>query len=236
LTAEFNGEEESIHEGSKRHHISHHRRADQYPYKRGMNSLRDSLPEWAKAGGNEEIVQRLQDNKIRKKIKKDMEERFKKTKMSWDKIFVSTQRTEKWRDIEGLSISEIKEKRQIEDEFEIFCEILIDNQAIVSQITEYGNEDDIRTLMASRFTMVGTDAWSLPMGVGKPHPRFYGTYPRILGKYVREEKVLSLEQAIRKMTSFPAQTLGLYDRGLIRKGMWADLVIFDPDKIIDRAT
>ncbi|MFX1524308.1 MAG: amidohydrolase family protein, partial [Promethearchaeota archaeon] len=101
---------------------------------------------------------------------------------------------------------------------------------------EYGNEEDVRRLMKSQFTMVGTDSWSVPMGVGKPHPRFYGTYPRILGKYVREENVLELEEAIRKMTSFPAQTLGLWDRGLIREGMCADIVIFDSDKIIDKAT
>lgn len=211
-------------------------RADQYPYKRGMNSLKDSLPEWANEGGNVAIIQRLQDLETRKQIKEDMEERFNRTKMSWDKIFVASQRTDKWRDIEGLSISEITKKKQSSSEFDIFCEILIDNQAHVEQITEYGHEDDLITLMKSRFTMIGTDGWSVPMGSGKPHPRFYGTYPRILGKYVREEKVLRLEQAIRKMTSFPAQTLGLLDRGLLREGMWADLVIFDPDTIIDKAT
>ena len=165
-----------------------------------------------------------------------MEEGFKQSKMSWDKIFVASQGTYKWRDIEGLSLSEITKMKQSSSEFDIFCEILIDNNANVEQITEYGHEDDIKTLMKSRFTMVGTDGWSVPMGSGKPHPRFYGTYPRILGKYVREEKTLTLEQAIRKMTSFPAQTIGLLDRGLIREGMWADLVIFDPDTIIDRAT
>ena len=211
-------------------------RADQYPYKRGMNSLRDSLPEWAKEGGNEAIVLKLQDSKLRERIKEDMEEGFNKSKMSWDKIFIASQRTAKWRDIEGLSISEITKMKQFSKEFDIFCEILIDNQANVEQITEYGHEDDLKTLMKSRFTMIGTDGWSVPMGSGKPHPRFYGTYPRILGKYVREEKTLTLEQAIRKMTSFPAQTLGLLDRGLIREGMWADIVIFDPDTIIDRAT
>ena len=71
---------------------------------------------------------------------------------------------------------------------------------------------------------------------GKFHPRFYGTYPRILGKYVREEKLLTLENAIRKMTSFPAQTLGLRDRGILKEGTWADIVIFDPDTVIDKAT
>ncbi|MHA1916350.1 MAG: N-acyl-D-amino-acid deacylase family protein [Promethearchaeota archaeon] len=211
-------------------------RADQYPYKRGMNSLKDSLPDWAKVGGNEEIIKKLQDSKSREKIKEDMEESFNKSKMSWDKIFVASQRTDKWRDIEGLSLSEITKIKQSSSEFDIFCEILIDSNANVEQITEYGHEDDIKTLMKSRFTMIGTDGWSVPMGSGKPHPRFYGTYPRILGRYVREEKLLTLEQAIRKMTSFPAQTLGLLDRGLIREGMWADLVIFDPNTIIDRAT
>ncbi|MHA2006376.1 MAG: N-acyl-D-amino-acid deacylase family protein [Promethearchaeota archaeon] len=211
-------------------------RADQYPYKRGMNSLKDSLPEWAKEGGNEAIIQKLQDSKYREQIRKDMEKRFSKSKMSWDKIFVASQRTDKWQDIEGLSIAEITKIKQSTSEFEIFCEILIDNRANVEQITEYGHENDLKNLMKSRFTMIGTDGWSVPMGSGKPHPRFYGTYPRILGKYVREEKILALEQAIRKMTSFPAQTLGLLDRGLIREGIWADLVIFDPDTIIDKAT
>ncbi|MHA2282446.1 MAG: N-acyl-D-amino-acid deacylase family protein [Promethearchaeota archaeon] len=211
-------------------------RADQYPYKRGMNALKDSLPDWAKVGGNEAIIKRLQDPKSKEKIKKDMEKDFNKSKKSWDKIFVASQRTDKWRDIEGLSILEIKKIKQASSEFDIFCEILVDNNANVEQITEYGHEDDLKTLMTSRFTMIGTDGWSVPMGSGKPHPRFYGTYPRILGKYVREEKILTLEQAIRKMTSFPAQTLGLLDRGLIREGMWADLVIFDADTIVDRAT
>jgi N-acyl-D-aspartate/D-glutamate deacylase len=73
-------------------------------------------------------------------------------------------------------------------------------------------------------------------GYGKPHPRYYGTYPRILGKYVREERVLTLEDAIRRMTSFPAQRMGILDRGLLREGMWADVVIFDPDRVADRAT
>ncbi|MHA2037598.1 MAG: N-acyl-D-amino-acid deacylase family protein [Promethearchaeota archaeon] len=211
-------------------------RADQYPYKRGMNSLRDSLPDWAKEEGNKVIIKRLQDSKSREQIKEDMEAGFNKSKMSWDKIFVASQGTDKWREFEGLSISEITKKKESSSEFDIFCDILIDNDANVEQITEYGHEDDLKTLMKSRFTMIGTDGWSVPMGSGKPHPRFYGTYPRILGKYVREEKTLTLEEAISKMTSFPSQTLGLLDRGLIREGMYADLVIFDSDTIIDKAT
>ncbi|RLI44704.1 hypothetical protein DRO61_11840 [Candidatus Bathyarchaeota archaeon] len=102
------------------------------------------------------------------------------------------------------------------------------------------NEDDIRRVMTHPSQMVGSDSWSVaPHGImsgGKPHPRFYGTYPRILGKYVREEEVLTIEDAIRRMTSLPAQRFRLKDRGLIMEGMWADITIFDRERIIDRAS
>ena len=99
-------------------------------------------------------------------------------------------------------------------------------------------EEDIRRIMTSRYQMVGTDGFGLPQkfGAAKFHPRCFGTYPRILGKYVREEKLLTLEDAIRKMTSFPAQRLGLKDRGLILEGNWADIVVFNPDTVKDNAT
>ena len=101
-------------------------------------------------------------------------------------------------------------------------------------------EEDIKRIMTNRYTMVGTDGWaSAPSGIlhyGKPHPRLYGTFPRYLSKYVREERVITLEDGIRRMTSFPAQKIGLLDRGLIREGMWGDLVIFDSNTIQDTAT
>ncbi|MBM3292883.1 amidohydrolase family protein, partial [Candidatus Bathyarchaeota archaeon] len=102
------------------------------------------------------------------------------------------------------------------------------------------SEVDIRRIMASPIQMVGTDSSGVcitgPFSQGKPHPRALGTYPRILGKYVREEKTIRLEEAIRKMTSFPAQRFGILDRGILRPGMYADVVIFDPDRVIDKAT
>ncbi|GAJ18182.1 unnamed protein product, partial [marine sediment metagenome] len=95
-----------------------------------------------------------------------------------------------------------------------------------------------RRIMTSRYQMVGTDGFGIPasFSAGAYHPRCFGTYPRVLGKYVREEKIMTLEQAIRKMTSFPAQRLRLQDRGLVIEGNWADIVIFNPDKIIDKGT
>jgi len=101
-------------------------------------------------------------------------------------------------------------------------------------------DEDIERIMKSEYVMVGTDGAGVsPTGIlshGKPHPRHYGTYPRILGKYVREKKILSLEKAIHKMTGFPAQRLGLEDRGVLHENAWADIVIFNPDTVIDNAT
>ena len=95
------------------------------------------------------------------------------------------------------------------------------------------SEEDVRTVMASPYTMIGTDGL---FQVGNPHPRVYGSYPRILGKYVREDKLLSLEAAVRKMTSFPAQKLGLFNKGILRPGSDADIVVFDSDSVIDHGT
>ena len=95
------------------------------------------------------------------------------------------------------------------------------------------SEEDVRTVMAHPTTIIGTDGLYSP---GNPHPRIYGTYPRILGRYVREEKLLTLEEAVRKMTSFPARKLGLANKGVLRAGADADVVIFDPKKVIDKAT
>jgi len=116
--------------------------------------------------------------------------------------------------------------------------ILIDDEGGSTVTLETMGEEDIRRIMTGRYHMVGTDGLGIPNlpSLGKYHPRFYGTYPRILGKYVREEKILTLEDAIRRMTSFPALRLGLTDRGLIKENFWADIVIFNPHTIIDKAT
>lgn len=101
-------------------------------------------------------------------------------------------------------------------------------------------EEDVKTVMAHPLVMIGSDSSARavdgPLSSGKPHPRTFGTFPRVLGKYVREERVLTLEQAVYKMTGFPAWRLRMWDRGLVRPGMKADLVVFDPDTVIDKAT
>ena len=218
---------------------------DQYPYNRGMTSLITVLPPWVHLGGFEKLLERLRNPEDRDRIKKDITEGIEGWE-NWIKdggfecIYIASVKTEKWRNMEGRNLTEITQLKEKADEWQTLFDILIDEKGEVAITIESMGEDDICRIMTGRYTMVGTDAWGVaPTGVfgyGKPHPRYYGTYPRILGKYVREEGLLTLEDAIRRMTSFPAQRMGILDRGLLREGMWADIVVFDPDKVIDKAT
>ena len=216
---------------------------DQYPYDRGFSDLKTALPPWVREGTNDNILERIKNPEIQERIKKDIEVGIE----GWDSwiqnngfhnIFIASVTSEYWKDTHGKNIPEITKLKDISDDITTFFRLLIENDLGVQVTIKSMSEDDIRRIMMSRYQMVGTDGAGIPaaFSAGAYHPRFFGTYPRILGKYVREEKILTLEQAIRKMTSFPAQRLGLQDRGLVREGNWADLVIFDPDKVIDKAT
>lgn len=220
---------------------------DSYPYNRGCSSLVTTLPPWAREGGVDRIMERLKTPDEREKIKKEIMDTKKVKAEGWEnwisingfnRLYVALANTEKWKDTEGKSISDITRMKGKKDDWETFFELLIDEELGVSITLETMGEEDIRRIMTSRYQMVGTDGMGKPIDpcLGGFHPRFYGTYPRILGKYVREERVLTLEDAIRRMTSFPAQRLGLQDRGLLKEKMWADIVIFDPDTVIDKAT
>jgi N-acyl-D-amino-acid deacylase len=218
---------------------------DQYPYNRGMTSLITLLPPWVHTGGLTNLIERLKDPACRVRIKEDVNrgiagwENWIKD-AGFEAIYIASVKTENWRDVEGKSIADITRLRGKTDEWETLFDLLIDENGEVTMTIELMDEEDIRRIMKARYTMIGTDAWGVnPDGVlghGKPHPRYYGTYPRILGKYVREEGLLTLEDAVRKMTSFPAQRLGLTDRGLLKPGMWADVVILDARHVIDQAT
>jgi N-acyl-D-amino-acid deacylase len=217
---------------------------DQYPYNRGSTSLVSLLPPWVHEGGIEELLKRISIAENQERIKNQIEEEGDWENMveeaGWEKIFISSVKTEKWKDVEGLSMAEIARARDYPDAFAVLFEILLDESAEVWMTMETMGQEDIERIMKSEFTMIGTDGSGVaPTGVlshGKPHPRHYGTYPRILGRYVREKGLLKLEEAIYKMTGFPAKRLGLDDRGLLREGYWADIVIFNPDTIIDNAT
>ena len=160
--------------------------------------------------------------------------------LGWENVLVSSIKGEKNRKYEGKTMDVIAKEMKENDVFDALWKLLLAEEGTPATIIFSMDEGDIKRIMASPYQMVGTDASSVcTTGLftkGKPHPRYYGTYPRVLGKYVREEGVLSFEEAIRKMTSFPAQRFGILDRGLLRPGMYADINVIDPVKIIDKAT
>ncbi|MHA2333170.1 MAG: N-acyl-D-amino-acid deacylase family protein [Candidatus Hodarchaeales archaeon] len=216
---------------------------DSYPYKRGLSTLIVVLPSWTREGGVEKAIERIKDPDIQERVKTDILEtdegldnwvRY----SGFENIYISSTYTGKFKQFEGKSISEITSLTGRVDDWETFFDILIDEEGRVTVTAESMAEEDIRNILTSRFQMVGTDGAGIPCipELGTFHPRYYGTYPRIIRKYVQEEKILNLEDAIRRMTSYPAQRLGLRDRGLIHEDNWADIVIFDPNNITDKAT
>jgi len=215
---------------------------DVYPYIAASFGLSAMLPPWVHEGGHKELLKKLRDPKIRNRLRREMEEGLQGWSSplraaGWEATFIARSRNHP--EFEGKSIAEIVQARKV-DPFEFVFNLLIQEKTAVSVVRFAMCEEDVRTVMQHPLSMVGTDGSAVaPYGVlgkGKPHPRSYGTFPRVLGKYVREEKILTLENAIHKMTSLPAQKLGLRDRGLIGEGMYADLTIFDPEAVLDKAT
>ena len=208
---------------------------DQYPYNAGSTTLGSILPPWVHEGGLDQALERLKDPQVRSRIKKEMEQGIKGWEnfvefAGWESIVIAF--CEKEKELEGKSILQIANARGREPAETAF-DILLEEAGKVVMIVYAMSEDDVRTVMKHPLVMIGTDG--IPTS-GKPHPRAYGTYPRILGKYVREEKILSLEEAIRKMTGLPAQKLGLKGRGIIEEGKIADLIIFNPSTIREKST
>ncbi len=216
---------------------------DQYPYNRGFTSLTALLPPWVHIGGPDALLDRIEQISDRERIKQDTENGIEGWenfigKNGFESIYISSVVSEKWKDTEGKNLTEISRIKGLKDEWDTMFSIIIDDEGGSTVTVETMGSEDIRRIMTGKYHMVGTDGLGIPNkpSLGKFHPRFYGTYPRILGKYVRDEKLLPLEDAIRRMTSFPAQRLGLKERGLIKENFWADLVIFNPETIRDKAT
>jgi N-acyl-D-amino-acid deacylase len=210
---------------------------DQYPYTASSTTLASVLPPWASVGGVPKILERLRDRAMRRAIKAELAADPQHGEnmirgCNWDEILIASVKSARNKVCEGKSLQQIAEMRQ-EEPLESVFNLLLDEECAVAMIMFTMAEEDVRTVMRHPTTMIGTDGiWSH----GKPHPRIYGTYPRILGTYVREQRLLSLEEAMRKMTSFPAQKFGLWKKGIVREGMDADLIIFDPDTIAERST
>lgn len=212
---------------------------DVYPYVAGSTGLDALLPAYAWEGGIEALIRRLRDPKTRQQLRRDMEEaKSDLTRTTnWNSVMISYCKGH--RDYEGRFVSEIS-RLEKKDPYDLIFDLLIEESASVAIVIFTMSETDMRTVLKHNTSMIGSDSAAIaPYGVlgkGKPHPRAYGTFPRVLGEYVRKKKTLTLENAIRKMTSFPARKLGLKDRGLIKEGMWADITVFDPEAVVDRAT
>ncbi len=218
---------------------------DQYPYRAGATSLVTLLPPWAHDGGTGKLLERLADSKQREQMRRDIKnglpnwENF-AGELGWENVMVSSIKGEKNRKYEGKTMDVIAKEMKETDVFDALWKLLLAEDGTPGMIIFSMDEGDIKRIMASPYQMVGTDASSVcmagPFGLGKPHPRHFGTYPRVLGKYVREEGVMRFEDAIRKMTSFPAQRFGILDRGILRPGLHADVAIIDQERVIDKAT
>jgi len=209
--------------------------ADAYPYTATATSLSVVLPKWAREGGAKKIVERLQDPDTVEKIIRDLERvgLFEERYIDWSQIAISWSPSH--REAEGKTLDRVAQEWGI-DPVRALIRILIDDNASTGAIFHTLNEDDVMYVLRSPVVAIGSDGSVRRFGVGMPHPRNYGTFPRIIARYVREKKLLTLPEAVRKMTSLPARKLGLWDRGIIRPGMKADLVVFNYYTISDTAT
>ncbi|MFP4482458.1 MAG: N-acyl-D-amino-acid deacylase family protein [Thermovirgaceae bacterium] len=215
---------------------------DVYPYTAGFTQITTLIPTWATVGGVDAMLERLRSRDLRKRIAGDQEhgvpgwENFAGS-AGWDGIIVSSTKAD--RSVEGKSISRIAEERGTTCSEALF-DIILAEKAEASVVVWSQSEADHERIITHPLGMIGSDGFPCnydePRLQGKPHPRCLGTFPRVLGRYVREKKLLDLETAVWKMTGFTAQRFGLHDRGLVKEGLLADLVVFDPERIEDGAT
>ena len=211
---------------------------DQYPYTASQTSIRALIPQWAQAGGRNNLLARIDDPKTRQLIIDGIIERilFDRGGGHPKNIFISKS---SWNtSMEGKNLAELCIERNLEpspyNAAIVVFEIIKGGGA--TAVYHAINSDDVDRIMQHPMTSIASDGPITLFNVGSPHPRTYGTFARVLGRYVRDRNILSLEEAIRKMTSLPAQILSINKRGLLREGYYADITIFDPETIIDKAT
>jgi len=219
--------------------------ADIYPYIAGSTALSACLPPWALEGGTDKMLARLRDPQTRQRLKSEISQE----QTTWENIYLGSGGpggvligavvNRELEPLQGKRISEIAEQQK-KDPLDAVFDLIVADHGQTGAIYFMMSEDDMRAAMKSPLVSFCTDSGSRatdgPLAGSKSHPRGWGSYPRILGRYVRDEKLLSLEAAIHKMTGAPAALVGLKERGLIKEGMFADITIFDPAKVIDRAT
>ena len=218
--------------------------ADTYAYTAWYNGFSAFIPPWAHDGGDAKLVDRLKDPATRARIRKDLQTPSNDWDNEWqeipgpDAIMIGAVENSTLAPLLGKRLSEIA-KLQNKDPMDALFDILIQDPSV--EVAVFGmSQPDVTLALQQPWVAIDNDSEGTSpdglLGQAHPHPRAYGTFPRILAKYVREEKVLTLEDAIRKFSALPAQRMRLTDRGVLKAGMWADVVIFDPATVKDRAT
>lgn len=210
--------------------------ANEYPYTAMFHGWNAFFPVWAREGGPDKFADRLKDPAVRGRIKKDADFiGWAKEHGWWEGIVMARANTPANRKYEGMSVAQIAKLRGDNDPADTCLTLMAEESGRISGIFHTMSEDDVRLVMKQPWVAIASDGSAINLdAAGVPHPRNYGTNPRVLGYYVRETNVLTIEEAVRKMTSLPAQILGLRDRGQVREGFAADLVVFDATRV--RAT
>jgi len=211
--------------------------ADRYPYTAYGTGLNVFFPPWALDGGLKAFVEKLKNKDIRQRMKAETLEKFKG--YPWDSIVIADASQDKNRKLIGKNLQQAADQRKMAP-YELVCDLLIEEGGDLGHFGFGMSDENTELILKHPLVMLCSDGSALTpdglLGQGVPHPRNYGTFPRFLGHYVREKKLISLPQAIKKMTSMPAMKMGILDRGAVKEGHYADLVIFDPATIIDKAT
>jgi len=218
-----------------------------YPYRAGQNNLATIIPPWAHEGGSQELIKRLKDPALRPRLENEINHGIAGTNWynhytatgSWDGMLLVSLSNPKYKQFEGKRMSDVI-KTLGKPGIDVLFELLENNSGSIPTVYFHHDENDMRYALRQPWVSIGSDGTAIteqgPLAKGSPHPRYFGTFPRILGRYVRDEKILTLEDAIRKMTSANAAKAQQYDRGILRPGMAADVTVFNPTTIIDNAT
>jgi N-acyl-D-amino-acid deacylase len=221
-------------------------RANVYPYTAGQNNLSSIIPPWAHDGGRVKLLERLRDPKLRARMRTEIVNglpnwynHYLATGEGWGGMLLVSLHAERNKPFQGKRMSELIAARG-GDPVDVLFDVLLEENGSVPAVFFHHSEQDMQFILKQSWTSIGSDGSAVsvdgPSGRSHPHPRYYGTFPRVLGRYARELKVLTLPEAIKKMTSMNADKLGIKDRGRLREGAWADVVIVDADRVVDRAT
>ena len=221
-------------------------RANVYPYTAGQNNLSSIVPPWAHDGGREKLLERLKDPSARKRMREEVMNglpnwynHYLATGDGWAGMILVMLKHERNKPFQGKRMSELIAARGGHPA-DVLFDVLLEEGGSVPTVFFHHSEPDMQLIMQQPWTSIGSDGSAVspdgPTGRTHPHPRYYGTFPRVLGRYVRESKVITLPEAVKKMTSMNADKLGIADRGRLKEGLAADVTVFDQDRVLDRAT